>query len=75
MGPVPVLFCVVAAIFELIGPLNDRGLASATHPTGYNGMLYLVSALGFLGLFFSFMLWRSEHGPKAHGLDKIKPKE
>ena len=64
----------VAAIFELIGPLNDSGHASTANPSGYNGMLYLVSALGFLGLFFSFMLWKTERGPHAHGLDKVKPK-
>ncbi|HUN87396.1 MAG TPA: MFS transporter [Terriglobales bacterium] len=64
----------VAAIFELIGPLNDRGGASAANPSGYNGMLFLVSALGFLGLFFSFMLWRTERGPRAHGLEAVKPK-
>lgn len=64
----------VAAVFEAIGPLNDHGAASATHPSGYNGMLILVSALGFLGLFFSFMLWQTERGPHAHGLEAVKPK-
>jgi len=57
-----------------IGWSNDHFAASAAHPSGYNGMLYLVSALGFLGLFFSFMLWKTERGPYAHGLEKIKPK-
>lgn len=65
----------VAVIENRIGWLDDKLGASATNPSGYDGMLYLVSALGFLGLFFSFMLWKSEHGPKAHGLDKVKPKE
>ena len=64
----------VAAIDEGIGWSNDHFAASAANPAGYNGMLYLVSALGFLGLFFSFMLWKTERGPKAHGLEKIKPK-
>ena len=62
----------VAVIDEGIGWSNDHFAASAANPTGYNGMLYLVSALGFLGLFFSFMLWKSEKGPQAHGLETIK---
>jgi hypothetical protein len=62
----------VAAINEGIGWSNDHFGASAANPAGYNGMLYLVSALGFLGLFFSFMLWKTESGPKAHGLETIK---
>jgi MFS family permease len=62
----------VAIIDEGIGWSNDHFRASADNPTGYNGMLYLVSALGLLGLFFSFMLWKSERGPGAHGLETIK---
>jgi MFS family permease len=64
----------VAAIDEGIGFLNDHFEASAANPSGYNAMLYLVSALGILGLFFSFMLWRSERGPRAHGLETITAK-
>lgn len=62
----------VAVLDEAIGYSNDHFHASAANPSGYNGMLYLVSALGILGLFFSFMLWRTEHGPKAHGLESVK---
>jgi MFS family permease len=64
----------VAAIDEGMGWLNDHLHASAANPNGYNGMLYLVSSLGFLGLFFSFMLWRTERGPRGHGLDTITAK-
>jgi MFS family permease len=64
----------VAAIDEGMGWLNDHFNASASNPAGYNGMLYLVSSLGFLGLFFSFMLWKTERGPKAHGLETITAK-
>lgn len=62
----------VAVVDESIGFSNDHLAASAANPTGYNGMLYLLSALGFLGLFFSFMLWRTEKGPHSHGLESIK---
>lgn len=61
----------VAVIGEGVGWLNDHGHASAANPNGYNGMLYLVSALGILGLFFSFMLWRTERGPRGHGLERV----
>ena len=64
----------VAAIDEGVGWSNDHFHASVANPNGYNGMLYLVSALGFLGLFFSFMLWKTEKGPRAHGLETIKAK-
>ncbi len=64
----------VAVIAEGMGWLNDHFGASAANPSGYNGMLYLVSTLGILGLFFSFMLWRTEHGPRGHGLDSITTK-
>jgi MFS family permease len=62
----------VAGMNEAIGWANDHFGASATNPSGYNPMLYIVSALGFLGLFFSFMLWKTEKGPHAHGLETIK---
>jgi hypothetical protein len=34
--------------------------------------MWLFSALGFLGLFFSYQLWRTERGPGAHGLETVK---
>jgi MFS family permease len=64
----------VAVMDESIGWLNDHLGASAANPAGYNGMLYLLSTLGILGLFFSFMLWKTEKGPRAHGLETIKAK-
>jgi MFS family permease len=64
----------VAAVDESIGWSNDHFGAKAANPSGYNGMLYLVSALGILGLFFSFMLWKTERGPRAHGLEVVKPR-
>lgn len=64
----------VAAMDEGVGFANDHWHASAANPNGYNPMLILLSTLGFLGLFFSFMLWRTEKGPQAHGLETIKAK-
>jgi hypothetical protein len=55
-----------------IGRSNDHFAASAANPSGYAPGIYMFAALGFLGLAFSFLLWRSEHGPNAHGLDTIR---
>jgi MFS family permease len=62
----------VAGMNELVGKANDVYGASAAHPSGYNPMLFTLSTLGFFGLVFSFLLWRTEKGPKAHGLETIK---
>jgi hypothetical protein len=36
--------------------------------------MWIFSILGFLGLFFSYMLLRRETGPKARGLETITTK-
>ena len=55
-----------------VGRSNDVFGASAANPDGYLPGLWMFAALGFLGLTCSFLLWRSEHGPDAHGLDTIR---
>ncbi len=55
----------------LIGWVNDLAGASAAHPGGYEPMLMVFSTLGFLGLFFSLMLRRTEKRPGGHGLETI----
>jgi len=54
----------------LIGFANDYSGASATNPGGYNLGMWIFSILGFLGLFFAFLLRKSETGPGAHGLEE-----
>ncbi len=54
----------------LIGFANDAANASAENPTGYNPGMWIFSILGFLGLFFAFMLRKNETGLNAHGLEK-----
>jgi MFS family permease len=53
----------------LIGFANDYSGASASNPGGYNLGMWIFSILGFLGLFFAFLLRKSETGPHAHGLE------
>ncbi len=53
----------------LIGWANDISNASASNPTGYRMGMWIFSILGFLGLFFAFMLRKNETGPNAHGLE------
>jgi len=56
----------------LIGWANDFSQAGPQNPDGYNLGMWIFSTLGFLGLFFSVLLNRTEAGPESHGLDVIK---
>lgn len=60
------------ALNWMIGWANDHRNASQENPQGYVLGMLMFSVLGFLGLFFSYMLRRSETGPGAHGLETIK---
>ena len=53
----------------LIGWANDTSAASAVNPGGYHLGMWIFSSLGFFGLFFAFMLRKSETGGSAHGLE------
>ena len=61
----------VALIPWLIGRVNDLSGAGPANPGGYHGMIWILTALSSAGLFFAFMLWRTERGPRAHGLETI----
>ncbi len=52
----------------LIGWTNDL-------TGGYTAGMWIFSTLGFFGLFFAYMLRKSEMGPKGHGLEKGIGKE
>jgi MFS family permease len=56
----------------LIGWSNDHWAASAANPTGYTPGMWMFSALGFVALFFAFLLRQRETGPHAHGLETIR---
>jgi MFS family permease len=53
----------------LIGFTNDVSNASATNPGGYTPGMWIFSILGFLGLFFAFMLRRVENKKSGHTLE------
>jgi MFS family permease len=61
----------MAAIPALIGLLNDTYQAGPENTAGYAPGMWLFTALASLGLLFSYLLWREEKGPKAHGLETI----
>jgi MFS family permease len=61
----------MAAIPWLIGLLNDAFRAGPDNPGGYAPGMWLFTGLASLGLFFSFMLWRTETRPGGHGLETI----
>jgi len=55
----------------LIGWANDFSHASAENPNGYRLGMWIFSVLGFLGMFFAFLLRKRETGPHGHGLETI----
>jgi len=55
----------------LIGWANDYSHASAANPAGYRLGMWIFSVLGFLGMFFAFLLHERETGPHGHGLESI----
>lgn len=54
--------------------VNDASQASAANPAGWLPAMWMFAGLACLGFVFSFLLWRTEHGAKGHGLDDAKPK-
>jgi MFS family permease len=59
----------LAGMNWLIGWTNDAAQASAVNPAGYRPGMWIFTALGFLGLLFSWLLYRSERSPAGHGLE------
>jgi hypothetical protein len=55
-----------------LGIVNDAAGASAAHPAGWLPSMWMLAALASLGFVFSFLLWREERGPAAHGLETIR---
>jgi len=64
----------MAAIPWVIGSLNDAFSAGPENPGGYTPGMWVFTALASLGLLFSFLLWKTEKGPGAHGLETITTK-
>ena len=54
-----------------VGRANDWAGASVANPSGYLPMMWMFTALGVAALAFAFLLWRTETGPKAQGLETI----
>src|SRR3989442_13195622 len=55
----------------LIGWANDFAHASSENPAGYRLVMWTLSILGSLGVFFAFLLRQRETGPHGHGLETI----
>jgi MFS family permease len=60
-----------AVVPIVIGFLNDLNSAGPEHPGGYAPGMWFYTTLASLGLLFSWKLWRTETGPRAHGLESI----
>ncbi|TAK55942.1 MAG: MFS transporter, partial [Bacteroidetes bacterium] len=61
----------MAAIPWIIGLLNDTFQASQYNPSGYAPGMWVFTGLSAFGLIFSYLLWKQENGPHAHGLETI----
>jgi MFS family permease len=64
----------MAAIPWVIGFTNDAFSAGPDNPGGYAPGMWIFTILASLGLLFSFLLWKTETGPKGHGLETITTK-
>ncbi|HYG68595.1 MAG TPA: MFS transporter, partial [Anaeromyxobacteraceae bacterium] len=62
-----------AAMAWGIGKVKDVAGASAANPGGWVPVMWMLAVLACAGFVFSFLLWRAEQGPKAHGLEAAKP--
>ena len=52
-----------------LGLLKDATGASAARPEGWTPVVLALGALASVGFVFSFLLYRSEKGPRSHGLE------
>jgi MFS family permease len=57
-----------------LGLVNDAAHASAENPGGWLPAMWMLAGLAALGFVFSFLLWREERGPRAHGLESVSGK-
>ena len=55
-----------------VGRANDFAGASADNPAGYLPMMWTFTVLGVLAVLFAVTLWRTETGPRGHGLETLK---
>ncbi len=61
----------LAGFNVVLGSANDHWHASQPNPGGYLPMLYILTSLGFVAMFFAILLRIRETGPKGHGLETI----
>ena len=59
----------VAVVPLAVGRFNTAFAAGPDNPAGYAPGMWFYTALAALGLLFSWLLWRAENGPHAHGLE------
>jgi MFS family permease len=64
----------LAGFNVVLGSANDHWHASEANPSGYMPMLYILTSLGFVAMFFAVLLKIRENGPKGHGLETITAK-
>jgi MFS family permease len=61
----------MVAVPWLIGRANDALGAGPGAAEGYLGMIWILAGLSSAGVVLALLLWRTERGPHAHGLETI----
>jgi hypothetical protein len=61
-----------AAMSWGLGFANDAVGASGSNPAGWLPAMWMLFGLASVGFVFSFLLWREERGPAAHGLETVR---
>jgi MFS family permease len=61
-----------AAMSWGVGRVKDAAGASAANPAGWRPATWMFALLALSGFVFSYLLWRAERGPGAHGLETIR---
>ena len=57
---------------RLAGRIAEAAGASASHPAGYDAMLWYFGLLSLPALASALFLWWRERGPNGHGLEKAR---
>lgn len=55
-----------------LGFANDLAGASKEHPAGWTPFVLILALLAAAGFLCALLLWRSEHGPNARGLERAR---
>jgi MFS family permease len=65
-------FALMTFCQQLFWAAMSWGLGRVKDDLGWTPVMLSLGSLAAVGLVFAILLWRSEHGPEAHGLERAK---